>query len=408
MSVSQTDRVDVGGQQPARHRRPRRRQFSRIVLVLALLFFFTPAVALAAGFHAHQIENRPLAKFPSIHDGWKAFPELGTWATDHLFGRKQAVAVNDQIAQHVFRQLPDDTGSTKPGGYPAVIQGKDGWLFLGDDVKTRCTTHSLPATVVAKMNRLSDLVRKSGRTFVLMIAPDKSSVYPQYLPKAYLGRSCAPAYTAAFWKAFDRHVPAGYVDVRTPLIQQAKTSPVPLYRPLDSHWDMEGISIEAQLMAQALDPALAQGTHVEDRGTYTPTGDLTYLLGHPRKDSLPARPLVRDGVTMTPGSDLSLHYYRTSEIHNTSTGAPLYQPKTLLLGDSFTDTSKQYIAPYFADLTMIHNQSSGLEMADAMIGCSTVIFQVAERVATTGYSVLLTDSALDTVARVLAANPAPK
>ena len=108
---------------------------------------------------------------------------------------------------------------------------------------------------------------------------------------------------------------------------------------------------------------------------------------------------------MTPGSDLSLHYYRTSHIPNTSTGAPLYQPKTLLLGDSFTDTSKQYIAPYFADLTMMHNQSSGLEMANAMIGRSTVIFQVAERMATTGYSVLLTDSALHTIATVLAAHP---
>lgn len=408
MSVWQTDRVEVDGTEPPA-RPARHRQFSPVVLVLALAFFFTPAVALAGGFHAHQIENRPLARFPSIHDGWKAFPELGTWATDHLFGRKQAVAANNQIAQHLFGQLPDDTAAAaKPGGYPAVVQGKDGWLFLGDDMKTRCTTKAVPATVVAKLNRLSDIIRKSGRTFVLLIAPDKSSVYPQYLPKSYLGRSCAPAYTEAFWKAFDAHPPVGNVDIRTPLLQQARTSPVPLYRPLDSHWDMEGISIEAQLMANALDPALATGTHVEDQGTYHPIGDLTYLLGQPRADSLPARPLVRDGVRMNPGSDLSLHYYRTSHITNTSTGAPLYQPKTLLLGDSFTDTSKQYIAPYFADLTMMHNQSSGLEMANAMIGRSTVIFQVAERIATTGYSVLLTDSALNTLARVLAAHPVSK
>ena len=290
MSVSQTDRVEVDGSEPP-PRPARRRQFSPVVLVLALVFFFTPAVALAGGFHAHQIENRPLAKFPSIHDGWKALPELGTWATDHLFGRKQAVAANNQIAQHLFGQLPDDTGSaTKPGGYPAVIQGTDGWLFLGDDMKTRCTTHAVPATVVAKLNRLSSIIRSSGRKFVLMIAPDKSSVYPQYLPKAYLGRSCAPAYTAAFWKAFDAHPPIGNVDIRTPLLQQAKTSPVPLYRPLDSHWDMEGISIEAQLMANALDPRLANGTHVADQGTYHPIGDLTYLLGQPRADSLPDQP----------------------------------------------------------------------------------------------------------------------
>jgi len=56
----------------------------------------------------------------------------------------------------------------------------------------------------------------------------------------------------------------------------------------------------------------------------------------------------------------------------------------------------------------MHNQSSGLQMATAMIGRSTVIFQIAERIASTGYSVLLTDSALNTLARVLAAHPVSK
>lgn len=407
VSTTTTDQLSAGeGERPPRPRR--RRQFSPLVLVLALVFFFAPGVALASGMRTHEIENRPLAKFPSVHDGWKAFPELGTWATDHLVGRKQAVTINAQIAQKAFGQLPDNTGAKLPGGYPSVIQGKHGWLFLGDDVRTRCSTHSVPAALVAQMDRLSAIVTKSGRKFVMLIAPDKTNVYPQYLPKSYLGRSCASAYNTAFWNAFDKHPPAGYVDVRTPLIAQAKSSPVPLYRPRDSHWDMEGISIEAQLMANALDPALATGTHIEDQGSYYPFGDLTYLLGHPEKDTLPAKPLVRDGVSMAAGSDLSLKYYQSTHVVNTTTDAPLYQPKTLILGDSFLDTSKQYIAPYFADLTMLHNQSHGIQMANAMIGSSTVIFEVAERVATTGNSVLLATSTLNTIAKVLAAHPLKK
>ena len=76
MSVSQTDRPDTGEGDPPRrgHRRNRRRQFSPFVLVLALVFFFTPMVALAGGFRAHEIENRPLAKFPSIKWGLAPVP----------------------------------------------------------------------------------------------------------------------------------------------------------------------------------------------------------------------------------------------------------------------------------------------------------------------------------------------
>jgi alginate O-acetyltransferase complex protein AlgJ len=410
VSVSQTDRPDTGEGDPPRRkpRHNRRRQFSPFVLVLALVFFFTPMVALAGGFRAHEIENRPLAKFPSVHDGWKAFPELGTWATDHLFGRKQAVAANTEISQNLFDQQASNTGSTEAGGYPQVIQGKDGWLFLGDDVQIRCTTHTVATNVVARMKRLSGLITASGRKFLVMIAPDKTSVYPQYLPKNYLGRDCAPPYTANFWSAFDRNPTPGYVDARTPLINAAKSSEIPLYRPKDTHWDMEGISIEAQLLGNALDPALATGTHVADQGTYSPVGDLTYLLGRAQKDVLPARPLVRDGVTMTAGSDLTLNRNKLTHITNTSTGAPLYQPKTLILGDSFTDTSKQYIAPYFANLSLLHNRSTVLNMANAMAANSTVILQMAERLAITGNDLLLSDAALATFAKVLAAHPIKK
>ncbi|PZS16522.1 MAG: hypothetical protein DLM57_10170 [Pseudonocardiales bacterium] len=412
MSVSEADKVSepAGGTRGSRGKlspEGRRRDSRRrpLILVLAVVFFFGPAAAALSGYRAQQIENRPLTKFPSIHDGWKALPEFGVWATDHLAGRKQAVAANTQVAQHVFREPPSDTGPAKAGGYPQVIQGRDGWLFLGDDISVRCKSAANQSDIVARMKKLSDIVTKSGRKFLIMIAPDKTSVYPQYLPKSYLGQACARLYTDRFWSAFDKNPTPGYVDARTPLINQAKTSPTPLYRRKDSHWDLEGISIEAQLLGTALDPALQSGTHVVDEGTYSPIGDLTYLLGQPQKDPLPAKVLVRDGVTLSPGSDLTLQRNKLTHVRHTSTGAPLYQPKTLILGDSFTDTSKKYVSQYFADLTLLHNRSSITNVANAMIGQQTVIVQMAERLAITGNNLLLSDAALRQIAAILSAHP---
>lgn len=383
----------------------RRSRLSPLVLVLASLFFFTPAVAALGGLQVHQIENRPLAKFPSIHDGWNALPKLGIWATDHLAGREQAVAANTQVSERLFGEQAGDTVAAKAGGYPQVIEGRHGWLFLGADVSVRCKTKAVPGDIVARMSRLSALVTKSGRRFLIMVAPDKSSVYPKYLPESYLGRSCAADYTQRFWSAFEKNPTPGYVDARTPLIAQAKTSTAPLYRPKDSHWNLQGISIEAQLLGDALDPVLRKGTHVVDEGTYQPIGDLTYLLGRPQKDLLPAMTLVRDGVSLSPGSNLTLQRNKVTNVRYVSTGAPLYQPKTLILGDSFTDTSKKYISTYFADLTLLHNRSSSTVVANAMIGRNTVIVQMGERLAITGNNLLLSDAELEVIAKVLAAHP---
>lgn len=131
-----------------------------------------------------------------------------------------------------------------------MIQGRDGWLFLGDDISIRCKTKAIPDDIVARMKRLSDVVTNSGRKFVIMIAPDKTTIYPRYLPKSYVGRACTPPYTTRFWSAFEKNPTPGNVDVRTLLLDQAWKSDSPIYGPKDSHWDLQGISLEAALLAE--------------------------------------------------------------------------------------------------------------------------------------------------------------
>lgn len=393
-----------------RRERRRRRRVSYVVLALAAAFFFGPAVAALAGVRATEFENRKLAPFPSLSEGWGALPKMGTWAVDHLPGREQAVGVNNAISADLFGEVPGDTAAAKAsGGYAQVIRGKGDWLFLGDDVTERCRSKAVATDQVARMKRLADIVRASGRTFVITIAPDKSSVYPQYLPDDYVGKACAQAATTAFYAALAANPTPGYVDVRTPLVAAAQQQrSTPLYRPRDSHWSGEGITLEVPLVAAALDPDLARGTSFPRAGTYQPIGDLTYLLGAPKADDLPAFSTRREGVTMDPTSDLTLNRDKPTHVTNTTTSAPLYAEPTLLLGDSFTDTSKQFVAPYFKDLTLLHNRSSTRIVADQMAANHTVVIQMGERLAITGNNLLLSDKALAAIAAALEAHPVPK
>jgi hypothetical protein len=412
---------------PGRRRRRRGRRVSAFVVVLALVFFFAPAVSYLFGGRPQAIDNRPLAKFPSVSDGWKFFPELGTWATDHLNGRKQAVRANNEVSQNLFHEQPNDPQTTTKDGYVQVVRGRDGWLYLGDDFKNKCQPVQTPTQVIAQLRELDKIVTDSGRRFVVTVAPDKSGIYPQHLPSNFVGKDCSAAFAASFWSALQAARLPGYVDSRSVLlaaaaghlaslplpaaVQAARIAAVagdgPYYRPKDTHWDAAGVVLDGQLLAAALDPAVAAGRQIASAGTSQPVGDLTYLLGLPAKDTLPAFVVPNPGVTMQAGSSLLLQTDKVNVVRNTSSGAPLYQPKTLLLGDSFFDTSKAFLGSYFTDAAFLHNKSNPQVVANAMIDRTTVVLEISERLVAPGFSPLLSAASLKTIQSVLAAHPLP-
>ena len=89
--------------------RPRSRRW--LVLLLGLVFLFTPAAAYVSGVRATEIENRRLTEFPSLSAGWEFFPQLSAWATDHLPLRDRAVAANTSLSESVSDSAVVDTGA---------------------------------------------------------------------------------------------------------------------------------------------------------------------------------------------------------------------------------------------------------------------------------------------------------
>ena len=75
--------------------------------------------------------------------------------------------------------------------YPRVIAGRRGLAVLRQDVENLCRPTRAVSEVMERLDRLAAAVEASGRRFVLVVAPDKSSVYPRALPDTYLGEDCA-------------------------------------------------------------------------------------------------------------------------------------------------------------------------------------------------------------------------
>ena len=69
---------------------------------------------------------------------------------------------------------------------PNVIQGKDGWLFLKDEMPDYQGSYTITqeqlADVTAKMEAINAVCQSRGQTLCYLILPNKSTVYSDYMP----------------------------------------------------------------------------------------------------------------------------------------------------------------------------------------------------------------------------------
>lgn len=393
------DDVSQGAPAATARRRPRR----LAVLVVGLVFLFTPAVAYVTGVRATEIENRPLAAFPSPSQGWEFFPSVTTWATDHLPLRGFAVSANARVSRDLFGEAPPrsgtDSGPTGPVApvpgagpsmdrtFPAVFEGRDGWLFLGGDQAAACAPRAPLEQTLEGLERFGDLLTGAGKAYVLTVAPDKSTLSPDRLPASYVGDDCAPAGKAAFWDRLQSRPLTGYADLKGPLEQAQRETGDDLYRPSDTHWGPRGALVYAEQVADALDPALWRTSTPTPTRPVRQDGDLAVLLGTPRTDEVPGWALERPGVVVRQAAETGLA--------STTTDVPLWTAPTLVVGDSFTKASLPQLAPLFADARIVQ-PSLAAEDAEALVAAvlaaDAVVLELVER-SVAGGRLALTDPA---------------
>lgn len=406
--------------------RPRHGKRQLTALISALVFFATPTLMWVFGMRPSEIENHELASFPSVSDGWGLFTGMEGWATDNLVFREEAISAADWVSRTFFGEpAPFDQGGGTPtgplpgtpgeqntapppdqdgpivtppgsdqGGYRQVVEGADGWLYFGADALSKCNPTRPLSQTIDQLVKLRDVVERSGRTFTLVLVPDKTTMVPEYLPERYPYKDCAEPITPQVWqKAIGI---AGGLDMRPRLAAAAERNGKPMYYPQDTHWTSEGALEMVKAVAQEVKPGVAETWRITKRNEELATSDLPRLVGRNGDNNVVNYRFKPDGRydrARSPSVDL----IAPKRYDSKRLDGMVYAP-TAVIGDSFLVNASSYLPAAFADLTMQYYRSAlnrPDEVIDTFTNARIVVFEVVERNIAAGAIDLLDQRFLD-------------
>jgi len=140
-----------------------------------------------------------------------------------------------------------------------VIVGKNGclyeesyiWAYYGDDYGT-----DLQIDIqLSKLRMVRDTLAKQNVKLLFVIAPDKASYFPEYIPDRYVKGHKPPPYRTNYKRwlkgMYQRSIPV--LDFRHWFIELKKTTKYPLYAMGGIHWSKYGAYIAADSMLRYME-----------------------------------------------------------------------------------------------------------------------------------------------------------
>jgi hypothetical protein len=231
------------------------KRFQQIFIALVLAVLLLPLVGMAWARTDSTTENRELAAFPTLRTAEGGFnlellPQLGTWFEDHFAYRNQLVAANAGLRE----QLLAVSGSDQ------VIVGREGWLFYagtlpdyqGADYASTTADFAGTATLSERelhnaahnLSLFEAYVQAQGADFAFAVAPNKNTLYGQYMPGRYLaGTEPTNLERLIPWLEY---YDVSYIDLYTPLSEASER----VYLKRDTHWNNKGAYIASNLILE--------------------------------------------------------------------------------------------------------------------------------------------------------------
>ncbi len=229
---------------------------------LLVLFFPIAAKELSLGVQTPEMlaaENRAIAEKPSLigerfrYRDVKRFPErMEAYLADTLPFRQQTISAFMRERRKFF------------GTQPAQgVVGKDGWLYYNSPVNGSIDDFlgKYPLSRDAFLRHFNELNRRRlyyesrGTVYYFFIAPNKVSVYPEFLPPALRtakGETRREQYMRFYREHIAEHgIPDFVIDPTGALIAEKEKSGF-LYYPQDTHWNWRGRIFAGNLILDRL------------------------------------------------------------------------------------------------------------------------------------------------------------
>lgn len=259
--------------------------YDLILIALFFLMIISPAVGTIYGLKTmvSETEKRKLHEMPhfdfsdqSITDYAK---KMEAFLNDHFGFRNQIIQLNNNIVITLFNKSPVEK----------VRIGKDGWLYSWNKLilenyygKQPYSDRQLKAWIeVYEKRRL--WLNKKGIAFAFVIAPNKMSIYPEYLPRS-LNNIREMTKLEQIVTFFKENSVVKVVDLRPPLMAAKPFNQ--LYYKTDTHWNYYGAfvaykSILKEILPDASPMALSTVSDFLEKSSRIDndiTGDLIHML----------------------------------------------------------------------------------------------------------------------------------
>jgi alginate O-acetyltransferase complex protein AlgJ len=211
-------------------------------IILFLTAIWLPMLQMSFQFYSEfqDTENRDLAKVPE----WDKTPlsqlshQYEVYLGDHFGFRPDLIHWNSYLRVHLLGVSP----------IPSVVLGKEPWLFYcsevladGNSINDHMGLVPLPDAELEKLRlRLEDNKRRfheRGITYVVVIVPNKNTIYPEYLPEQ-ISRWHSRTRLDQFFNYMNVHSALRVIDLRKTLLRGKDSFPV--YLETDSHWNTYG------------------------------------------------------------------------------------------------------------------------------------------------------------------------
>ena len=329
-------------------------QFAFIILILAMGLVLSVGIWLYGP--SQPGANEKLSATPALHtkDGkWNDsfLKDTATWFSDHFFLRQELISINNRISSILFQTSGEDS----------VILGKEGWLYfdstLDDYTGQNTMTDKELSAAAHNLELMAQYCREQGKDFVFIIAPNKNSLYPQFMPDYGVVSAEHDAQ-----KLLSRLENTPVIDLFSAFGCQDEI----LYFKTDSHWNSKGAALAADLINQRF----GKDTNYFG-GTYTFTNDYTgdlYTMGYP----------AFPGKESQPNYDGQLNFRFTSKATQPDSITLLTESDNsgslLVYRDSFGNLLYPYLADSYG--TVRFSRSTGYDLT---LEADHIVVELVER-----------------------------
>lgn len=310
---------------------------------IGIVFYIIAAVILGQGMifftYTKSIsseENRQLAKFPDVNPFHEDFAEqMDKYINDRIGLREYALKIYSRI--NLF-----DGINLKS----IVITGQNGWLFLNNENDIFTYFQRVKTYTPEKLNTIKELVednikfcQDNGIDFVLVIPPNKSTVYPEYYNK-YINKKTGKDNYLVLKEYITQNFPNAHILMPYDELINLKNQTG--YYSTDTHWN----SIGAFTAYKSLEKVIRQvnpeyslfDNNIIKECEQDVLYDLEYLSNNVRSAGKKYKGICIDGI-----ENIKLvQNNKSAEWHKAYGGEKA--PRILLIHDSFM----QELAPFIS------------------------------------------------------------